>query len=90
MLLPLGAVAGVGPNSVVRPTGEQFSICVGTALLGRVIDAYGQPIDDGPAHCPELGAELLPWAVERESPEPLRRRRITEPWRSACGPSMAA
>lgn len=78
VLLPLGSVAGVGPNSVVRPTGEQFSIRVGPALLGRVIDAYGEPIDDGPA-LPELGADLLPWPVERESPEPLRRRRITEP-----------
>jgi type III secretion protein N (ATPase) len=78
VLLPLGSVAGVGPNSVVRPTGEQFSIRVGQPLLGRVIDAYGQPIDDG-TPLAELAAELMPWAVERESPEPLRRRRVTEP-----------
>ncbi len=78
VLLPLGSVAGVGPNSVVRPTGAPFSILVGQALLGRVIDAYGQPIDDGPPLSP-ASSDLLPWAVERESPEPLRRRRVTEP-----------
>jgi type III secretion protein N (ATPase) len=78
VLLPLGSVAGVGPNSVVRPTGNQFSILVGPALLGRVVDAYGQPIDEG-APLLTLGADLQPWAVERESPEPLRRRRVTEP-----------
>ncbi len=78
VLLPLGSVAGVGPNSVVRPTGAPFSILVGQALLGRVIDAYGQPIDEGPP-LSELTTDLLPWPVERESPEPLRRRRVTEP-----------
>jgi type III secretion protein N (ATPase) len=88
VLLPLGSVFGVGPNSIVRPLGRPFTIKVGPALLGRVVDAYGEPIDD-PAGRPLTGgpgdrsdpaaAELLPCPVERDAPEPLRRRRVTEP-----------
>jgi type III secretion protein N (ATPase) len=77
VLLPLGSVAGVGPSSVVRPTGEAFTIRCGPSLLGRVIDAYGEPLDSGRA-LSETQAELAAIPVEREAPEPLRRRRITE------------
>jgi type III secretion protein N (ATPase) len=77
VLLPLGSVAGVGPSSVVRPTGEAFTIRCGLPLLGRVIDAYGEPLDEG-RPLGERQSELVEIPVEREAPEPLRRRRITE------------
>jgi len=75
VLLPLGTAGGVGPDSVVRPTGRAFSIRCGPQLLGRVVDALGEPID---------GGEPLPegldwWPVERAAPDPLRRRRVTRP-----------
>jgi ATP synthase in type III secretion protein N len=75
VLLPLGSAEGVGPDSVVRPTGRAFSIRCGPQLLGRVVDAMGEPID---------GGEPLPegldwWPVERAAPDPLRRRRVTRP-----------
>ncbi len=78
VLLPLGSVAGVGPNSIVRPTGMPLTILTGTPLLGRVVDGYGEAMDDGPPLSTML-SELLPTPVEREAPEPLRRRRVTEP-----------
>ncbi len=78
VLLPLGSVAGVGPNSIVRPTGMPLTILTGTPLLGRVVDGYGEAMDDGPPLSSML-SELLPTPVEREAPEPLRRRRVTEP-----------
>ncbi len=77
VLLPLGSAHGVGPASIVRPLGRPFTIQVGPALLGRVLDAYGVPIDGGPSQA-SLLPELLPCPVEREAPEPLRRRRISE------------
>ena len=74
VLLPLGDASGVGPDSVVRPTGKPFSIRCGPALLGRVLDGMGEPID---GREPPVGLE--PWAVERPAPNPLSRRRITQP-----------
>jgi type III secretion protein N (ATPase) len=77
VLLPLGSTDGVGPDSVVRPTGRPFSIRCGPALLGRVIDALGQPIDGlGPL---DEGRGLGPWPVERSAPEALERHRVTRP-----------
>jgi type III secretion protein N (ATPase) len=83
ILLPLGNAAGVGPDSVVRPTGRPFSIRCGAPLLGRVIDGVGEPIDGGPpldaaGHLPSHVASHLDWwPVERAAPDPLQRRRVT-------------
>ncbi len=83
ILLPLGTAEGVGPDSVVRPTGRPFSIRCGPSLLGRVIDGLGDPIDGkGPLadDAPDVpGARLGWWPVERAAPDPLLRRRVTEP-----------
>jgi type III secretion protein N (ATPase) len=76
VLLPLGATDGVGPDSTVRPTGKPLAVRCGDALLGRVIDALGEPMDGGAP----LGDELESWPVEREAPGALQRRRITRPF----------
>ena len=77
VLLPLGDASGVGPDSVVRPTGRPFAIRVGPSLLGRVLDGLGEPIDGrGPLGPPE---SLETWSVERAAPDPLSRRRVTAP-----------
>jgi type III secretion protein N (ATPase) len=76
VLLPLGIAAGVGPDSVVRPTGRPFSIRCGPSLLGRVIDGLGEPAD-GAGALDEHGGKLEWWPVERAAPDPLRRRRVT-------------
>ena len=76
VLLPLGNSDGIGPDSVVRPTGRPFAIRCGPSLLGRVIDGLGEPIDNkGPLEPTELGW----WPVERPAPEPLSRKRVTRP-----------
>ena len=45
VLMPLGEAAGIGPDSMVTPTGRPLSIQVGDGLLGRVLDGLGEPID---------------------------------------------
>jgi flagellum-specific ATP synthase len=47
VLMPYGALRGVGIGDTVRATGVQAGMPVGAALLGRVIDAFGQPLDGG-------------------------------------------
>ncbi|HJK91801.1 MAG TPA: FliI/YscN family ATPase [Polyangiaceae bacterium LLY-WYZ-15_(1-7)] len=72
-LMPLGEADGVGPDDPVRPTGEPFAIRASDALLGRVLDGLGRPLDGGPS------IEGEPWAVLRPPPNPMTRPRIDAP-----------
>lgn len=49
MLMPYGSVHGIGPGCEVVASGQVSRIPVSRKLLGRVIDAFGQPIDGGAA-----------------------------------------
>ncbi len=73
LLMPLGEMHGIGPGNVVTPTGRPVRIPVGDALLGRVLDGLGRPIDGGPA----LDA-LANRAAEGPPPDALSRPRITD------------
>ena len=44
-LLPLERLEGIADGAVVVSTGEPFSAPVGDALLGRVLDGLGRPLD---------------------------------------------
>jgi flagellum-specific ATP synthase len=73
LLMPLGDLQGIGPGSLMVPTGHSFQVPVGQRLMGRVLDGLGRPLDQlGP-----LGASARV-AVHRDPPDPLSRRRITE------------
>jgi flagellar biosynthesis/type III secretory pathway ATPase len=45
VLMPLGEMSGISPGSTVVATGGGFSLVLGPALVGRVIDGLGRPID---------------------------------------------
>jgi len=45
LLMPLGDMNGIGPGSKVVATRDYLSVGVGNALIGRVIDGMGRPID---------------------------------------------
>lgn len=75
LLMPLGEMRGLGPGSEVARTGEPFKVAVGPALLGRVIDAMGKPVDGkGP-----LGPLEKNYPIHREPPPAMERRRIAMP-----------
>lgn len=63
LLMPYGDVSGVGLDCEVVATSRFQQVPVGSALLGRVIDAFGQPLDAGaplpPAQHRQLHAEPL-------------------------------
>ncbi len=46
--MPYEDVDGIGFGSVVVPTGEKLTIRMGEGLIGRTVDAIGNPLDDGP------------------------------------------
>ena len=74
VLLPLGRADGIQPGARVTATGHAPRVPVGASLLGRVVDALGQPLDGlgpciGEAHRPTSAAP----------PPPLERQRVNEP-----------
>jgi flagellum-specific ATP synthase len=71
--MPLGEMQGIGPGDVVTATGGRVSVATGTALLGRVLDGLGNPIDGGPP----LDA-LAQRPITGAPPPPLERPRITD------------
>jgi ATP synthase in type III secretion protein N len=75
LLTPLGALDGVSAATEVIATGRQASVKVGNGLLGRILDAHGQPIDGKGA----LGA-MATAPIYAASPNPLTRKRIERPF----------
>jgi type III secretion protein N (ATPase) len=74
MLMPLGELVGIGPDSEVVPTGRPLNILCGEGLLGRVLGGLGDPIDGRP-----LPEGLTEWSVDRSAPDPFTRKRIGKP-----------
>lgn len=75
-LSPLGDMKGIGPSSEVVPTRLPLHIKVGNALLGRVLNGLGEPLDEE-THGPLDLKESCP--IFRAPPDPLKRKMITEP-----------
>lgn len=48
VLTPIGDLTGLSSISEVLPTGAELRVPVGTGLLGRVINALGEPLDGKP------------------------------------------
>jgi len=70
----LGDYATIKEGDQVRRTGRIMSVPVGDALIGRVVDALGAPIDGkGPVHTTEYNP------VERLAPGVIDRRPVKEP-----------
>jgi type III secretion protein N (ATPase) len=74
VLMPLADAAGVGLDSQVVGTGRPLAIAAGEALVGRILDGLGAPIDGRP-----LPPGLEAWTVDRPAPPALSRRRIDRP-----------
>ncbi len=74
LLMPLGEMQGIQPGSPIVPLRTVFRIPVGEALLGRVLDGLGNPIDGlGSLEC----KQTIP--TYNYAPHPLHRQPITQP-----------
>ncbi len=70
----LGNDSGIKEGDTVKRTGRVVSVPVGSALISRVVDALGQPIDGkGPIDA----ADYLP--IERPAPGIIDREPVNEP-----------
>ncbi|WP_020410932.1 FliI/YscN family ATPase [Hahella ganghwensis] len=74
LLAPMGVMEGVSTRMQVHPSNQGNWVSVDNQMLGRVVDAYGRPLDGkGDLVC----EHQVP--VYRESPDPVNRLPVTQP-----------
>ena len=74
ILSPFGSMTGVSGDTRVWGTGKTLSVKVGPALLGRVINGLGDPID---GKGPIVGVEER--SVIADPPDPMTRAMVEQP-----------
>jgi flagellum-specific ATP synthase len=72
--IPLEEIGGLEPGDPIYARSEDAQVMVSSALLGRVLDGFGHPMDDGPPIEPEAKYDLF-----ATPPGPLEREHITVP-----------
>lgn len=74
LLTPIGPLEGIGAGMEVIGSGMKRRIPVGMHLLGRVIDALGLPLDNGPP-LPAFPCRT----VQGDPPAPMERASMNKP-----------
>src|SRR5690625_3405531 len=74
ILMPYAEVTEIGPGCLVESTGKALTIPIGQGLVGHVVDALGQTLDNR-----KLPEGLIPYLTERMPPNPMLRSPITQP-----------
>ncbi|MDR2160675.1 MAG: FliI/YscN family ATPase [Desulfovibrio sp.] len=74
LFMPYGDLRGIQPGSLVRNSSLPPFFPAGPDLLGRVLDAFGNPVDKGPPLNP---CDAVP--LHADPPPPLDRPRISDP-----------
>lgn len=72
--MPLEDTGGISQGAIIVARPQAGRVAVGDALLGRVLDGFGQPMDGGPPIHPAALYDLY-----APPPGPLERENITEP-----------
>jgi FliI/YscN family ATPase len=72
--VPLEEAGGVQLGDAVIARGQDARVRVGQGLLGRVLDGFGQPMDNGPLIAAEDAYDLY-----QPAGNPLDREHITQP-----------
>jgi len=81
LLMPLGPLEGIRPETMVFPARDALRVSVGQGLRGRVLDGLGRPLDGkGPL------ASVEKRSVYNQPPAPMSRRRV----RQALGTGVRA
>lgn len=75
LLMPLGEMEGIRPGFDVTATGHPLMVPCGNAMIGRVLDGLGNPMDGkGP-----IPASVPRRPVTGHAPNPMTRMRIHQP-----------
>lgn len=73
LLMPLAELEGISPGDRVVPQQHKLEVGVGQALLGRILDGLGQPLDGRPLYTSE------DYPLQSPPPNAFLRPRIKDP-----------
>ena len=73
LLSPLGTTIGISNDTQVAATGARHEVPVGPALLGKVLNGLGHPLDGEALDCPTH------YPVLADPPDPMQRKVIDTP-----------
>lgn len=73
-LMPLSDIYNLKPGAKVYTTSKKASVKVGRKLIGRIIDALGNPIDGK-----ERIVSSISYPLYSSPPQPIKRKRISKP-----------
>src|SRR3989344_1656923 len=74
----LGDSSGIKEGALVRPTGRVLSVRVGREMVGRVVDALGNPLDNA-GNIFDANSEEVFYPVEKKAPGVLARESVNTP-----------
>ena len=74
ILMPYTEVTEIGPGCLVEATGKPLTIKVGRSLVGHVVDALGNELNDA-----TLPRGLKTYLTDNAPPNPMTRPPISEP-----------
>ena len=77
ILAPYGPLQGIAVGAAVQALADVAQVPYGEGLLGRVIDAFGRPLDDRPLPAP--GPTLRHTPLHADAPSPLKRKGVDHP-----------
>ena len=76
MLAPYGSLRQLPVGAAVRALADDATVPAGESVLGRVVDAFGRPLDGAPL--PQ--SSVRPNPLHAPAPSPLARRPIASPF----------
>jgi len=74
LLMPLEPIAGIGFGAPVEAVDGAVRVGLCPQMVGRVVDALGCPIDEGPPLTP-----VVHRPIHAEPPDPMQRSIVSEP-----------
>jgi flagellum-specific ATP synthase len=80
LLMPYGSIQGIKSGDRIMPTHKPLTVAVGSELLGRSLNALGEPIDEikTGSQVNTFGASPVRYPVHNDPPDPFERKRIKE------------
>lgn len=78
ILLPFGDLSGISTNCVIDKVSDGFKITVGDFMIGKVLDSFGNVLDDMTPDEPIVSEHTISTSIQSKAPDALSRKMIND------------